>query len=1324
MTMIARRSLRLRSHFCLLALLAGSAVAAVAQTQFLVVTTALDDAGAASHCKPQTGPGSGGDAACSLRDALAFAAASTNPSISITFDSTAFSSTHSNAENTITLTAGRLSVPSNTSISGPTAGSGAAQANLVTVSGNNASTVFFVGAGAAAVQISALNIVQGAAVQGGGIVNAGALVINNCTISGNVASSATSGAATGGGGILNSGQLTVNGTTIAANSARARGAAANGGGIENSGNLKLVNSTVSGNSVTAAGLGAGGGIFTTNAPGSSLELSAGTVSANTADGVGGGIYTSRSNSVVDPSQDRTLQTLGDSITYGYASTGCPAPYQTPTTLADSMCWAGLVAYNLGYALSDTGVSDSGAGDVSAIQIYNSPRVHGSDNGQFVPSATSIATFLTGEVDDDVVPGETLNYFNGTRQVTEWQMEHEDVTAFMLTPNKKAANSSACSASAGWFPSTLWTTGGLQTTTSGATITCPIVGSTAYVSVMAQVGNASSISISIDGGPATTYPYALSSASRGLDNPTSGELFRIPNLQPVIAGTPAATAPHTVRVTANVSGTNPVFLNWVDGNGNEARDGAGPVVFALSLYQSAIRTDANGALPRFRSLLAQEAADMQSDGLNEIMGDLSIPCTQLPVSDPPVSLCDTFDGTHPTDSGEAIIANYMEQLIQNDVAFGNSIVSGNAAPLGADTNDLYIDNGGNLIGASGIALAPLANHGGPTPTMPPLPGSPALCAGATANSSGLKTDQRGLSRLTVYGSATCIDAGAVETSYALAFSTQPPAMANLNMPVVPAAIVQLKESGQAASAATSAVSMTDGQGLLTGTTDANLSSGAATFGDLVLRSASTDDTLVAKLTLTPALSLKAQSTVFQVAPATLATMISPVAGTAFTSSSIAFSWTAAPNGTGYYLLIGSTGIGSDNIYNSAQKTVTSYTFNGMPTNGEKIYVRLTTNFNGIWLSNDYTYTAAMPAVMTTPVPGAVLAGSTVAFTWSQAVGATGYYLWVGSTGVGSNNIYNSAEKTVTSYTMTSMPTNSEPIYVRLITNFSGVWAWKDYTYTAAKQAALILSPAQGATLGGKSVAFTWSAPAGATGYYLWIGSTGVGSNDLYNSEEKTVTSYTFPYMPTNGETVYVRLNTNYSGTWVHSDYTYTATAIAAQLTSPTEGSALKGPAATFTWPAAAGASGYFLWIGSTGVGSNNIYNSQQKIVTTFTFNSMPTNGETIYVRLITNYSRNWVWNDYTYTAATQAVLTSPAPGGAFAGSSVTFGWTAASGATGYYLWIGNTGVGSNNIYNSAEKTVTSYTFPYMPTNGETIYVRLNTNYSGTWVHNDYTYTAAP
>jgi len=394
---------------------------------------------------------------------------------------------------------------------------------------------------------------------------------------------------------------------------------------------------------------------------------------------------------------------------------------------------------------------------------------------------------------------------------------------------------------------------------------------------------------------------------------------------------------------------------------------------------------------------------------------------------------------------------------------------------------------------------------------------------------------------------------------------------------------------------------------------------------------------------------------------------------------------------------------------------------MPTNGEPIYVRLITNFSGTWLSTDYVYTAATQATMTSPVQGSTFTGPGVTFSWTTAASATGYYLWIGSIGAGSNNLYNSALKTVTSYTFTNMPTNGEPIYVRLTTDFNGAWVHADYTYTAAAQA-LLTSPTQGATFAGTSVTFTWSAAPNATNYYLLIGSTGVGSNNLYNSAPKTVTSYTFNGMPTNGETIYVRLTTNFNGTWLSKDYTFKAEAIPAVITAPAAGSTLPGPSATFTWSAPSGATGYYLQIGTSGVGSDNVYNSAEKTVNTYTFSSLPTNGGPIYVRLTTNYNGTWVSNDYTYTAAAQAVMTSPVQGSTLPGASVTFNWTTALNANGYYLQIGSTAAGSDDIYNSAEKTVTSYTYSTMPTNGETIYVRLITSYNGTWVHNDYTYTA--
>jgi hypothetical protein len=178
---------------------------------------------------------------------------------------------------------------------------------------------------------------------------------------------------------------------------------------------------------------------------------------------------------------------------------------------------------------------------------------------------------------------------------------------------------------------------------------------------------------------------------------------------------------------------------------------------------------------------------------------------------------------------------------------------------------------------------------------------------------------------------------------------------------------------------------------------------------------------------------------------------------------------------------------------------------------------------------------------------------------------------------------------------------------------------------------------------------------------------------------------------------------------------------AAMTSPTAGSTLTGISVTFTWTNT-GATKYYLSIGSTGVGSTNVYNSGWRTVTTWTADPLPTNGETLYIRLSTDYSGTVVYNDYTYKASTQAAVTSPTAGSTLTGPSVTFDWSAATGATQYYLSIGSTGAGSSNIYNSGWRDVTSWTATGLPTNGETLYVRLSTDFNGTAVHNDYTYTA--
>ncbi|MGO9913133.1 MAG: beta strand repeat-containing protein, partial [Isosphaeraceae bacterium] len=85
---------------------------------------------------------------------------------------------------------------------------------------------------------------------------------------------------------------------------------------------------------------------------------------------------------------------------------------------------------------------------------------------------------------------------------------------------------------------------------------------------------------------------------------------------------------------------------------------------------------------------------------------------------------------------------------------NTIVAGNT---GGDTYGSYFGSN-NFIGGIPL-LAALGNYGGPSQTMPPLPGSPVIGAGSTALiPTGITTDQRGEPR-TVNGS---VDIGAVQS----------------------------------------------------------------------------------------------------------------------------------------------------------------------------------------------------------------------------------------------------------------------------------------------------------------------------------------------------------------------------------------------------------------------------------------------------------------------------------------------------------------------------------------------------------------------------------
>jgi FtsP/CotA-like multicopper oxidase with cupredoxin domain len=176
----------------------------------------------------------------------------------------------------------------------------------------------------------------------------------------------------------------------------------------------------------------------------------------------------------------------------------------------------------------------------------------------------------------------------------------------------------------------------------------------------------------------------------------------------------------------------------------------------------------------------------------------------------------------------------------------------------------------------------------------------------------------------------------------------------------------------------------------------------------------------------------------------------------------------------------------------------------------------------------TIVVNVPVTGMTPVPLTTLPSTaTVTFSWPNS-GAALYQLWVGTTGVGSRNVWPpiTAPASAATTATVSVPATGLPVYVRLWSKTGTRWSSVDYTYTAAAALSITtLSPLPSFTVGGAAVnvtfakvggvgAGTWSAPAGLPAGLLLNAATGV----LSGSPTGATGTYNFNIAVTDASTV--------------------------------------------------------------------------------------------------------------------------------------------------------------------------------------------------------------
>jgi protocatechuate 3,4-dioxygenase beta subunit len=269
-----------------------------------------------------------------------------------------------------------------------------------------------------------------------------------------------------------------------------------------------------------------------------------------------------------------------------------------------------------------------------------------------------------------------------------------------------------------------------------------------------------------------------------------------------------------------------------------------------------------------------------------------------------------------------IFNYSTLTLTNSIVDGNwegtsSTVSQYDDLMDGSGNTVFTsgagNNGGNLVGnyntqtmnapTPAIQLAPLGNYGGPTQTMLPLPGSPAICAISPSTATG--TDQRGDPRTTTYGTTTCQDSGAVQTNYSIVFVQQPSTVVQ-NAAMLPAPTIQLDESGVAFADGTDTIaiplSLMTGSGTLSGgSVSTSATTGVATYSALSISLPGTSDVLTANLTLnyatTPETAISIASNPFNVNSAVAQLVYNPAPATTLTAGGNAGSVTVNEENSG-------------------------------------------------------------------------------------------------------------------------------------------------------------------------------------------------------------------------------------------------------------------------------------------------------------------------------------------------------------------------------------------------------------------------------------------
>jgi PKD repeat protein len=641
---------------------------------------------------------------------------------------------------------------------------------------------------------------------GGGIVNSGGLTLNQCTLSGNVA-------ALEGGGVYNVGTATLNRCALLGN------VGYDGGGIYNLGTAALNLCTLSGNSAGNNGSGGvGGGILNDGTPGS-LTLNQCTLSGNS--GLyGGGIFDQSTlavtNTIVAGNNgsfgvdifinDGTLAYGGSNLVQFIVNDLGTISGPAPLTNAPGLAAVGNYGGPTQTIPPSPGSPAIGAGSVAANTFSTDQRGYArTQNGRIdigaveLPAVSPFAAAPTNGPAPLTVQFQSTNVDNEGSAIIGWNWKFGDGNASALQN-----------------PTNVYNVGGLLSpeliVTNSLHLALPVSGPPVFVALLTVTNPA-------DSGPGTLRAAITNSVNGGAINfapNLSGATIMLASTLAINTSLTidASALPGGIQINGNAAvtvfhvgpGTTVVLNSLTITNGFSSDLGAGGGIFNygfLTLNQCTLSGNSAGGSGVGGGICNDGTVTLNQCTLSGngaqyggaiVTGNAALTLNQCTLSGNSVSVYG--GGIFAPSSGNVRLNECT--LSGNSGYYGgggiydsgtltvtNTIVAGNSGGNGAD---IYLYEGALAYGSSNLVqfvynqggtisgpapltnapgLAALGNFGGPTQTMPPLPGSPAIGAGSVA-ANILSTDQRGYART----QSGLIDLGAVELPIVQPFTANP------------------------------------------------------------------------------------------------------------------------------------------------------------------------------------------------------------------------------------------------------------------------------------------------------------------------------------------------------------------------------------------------------------------------------------------------------------------------------------------------------------------------------------------------------------------------